>query len=1040
MIWLWLTSPTGCVDINPLIGVTATGVIDPETGTWYLTAKTYTEEFQNGGTPFNVTNPPGRHNGRIYQHALHTSDLSSVPGWPVSPEGRPFRNNPSRIFLSGDTNSRPGALLVGDYLYTGYASHCVQYNFTGAIIGFHKSTGAVVEMFATEGGSEPNSVPGGGVWMSGGGLAYDVQGKSMYFTTGNGYASQLRPAGNSVPGRNPPSALEEAAVNAKINDDGTIAVVDFFMPMEKNDLDGADKDLGTTPLQVLPTNVFSCPKQRRMGVVTGKSGKTYWLNLDNLGGYQMGVNAGDAVVQAFQNENSVYSGAGVLPLGGGYVYIPVTRFATHVFQFSCDAGGNAKFTKVADTPDANAYILGTSHGTTTSMDGQEGSGLLWLTDVTGYGLRVYEAIPPSGGGNLKLVRNFTIDGVTKFSRPVFGDGRVYVSTNRGYIYGFGSPVNQAVNCSSLDFGTVPIGTASSSMAVSCVALVDTSVVGIDLGVGSNFTLSDVPSLPLKLKSGQTFSFNATASPVYVGSISGEVTVRLTNSVAGFSSVSFVNLKATGHSDTPVFAISPSKLTFNVIAGQSQSQTTLFQNSGDSILTLANVSFSFTSQDGPWTQPSASSDDIQQFGDFSFQGIPKTIPATGSTTITIVYTPTTPGNATIYLKAFSDGGSATLDLTAHSGSQPKAVIEFQSPDTSSWIPYSPTTPFTFGTVFSTQTRNLLLRITNGGDPNAVPLSITVSKPPYGVPGIIGKDNQIDLAEGTSIAAGTSQTANLYCAVPKSPVNTANYTGSTSWTLNTGDPTLGKQEIQFQCTAAAEQVGPVYDNGTAQYGYMGCFKENNPGRQLAQQAYSDTTTNTNGKCITKCQALGYVFAGTQYRQECWCGNAIPIQRTADADCNYDCTGAASQSCGGNGVSKATVRISLFADSGKFNGNTTSPPLSLTPSVGQYSFIGCYAETSAGKTVNRKAATSNVMTVEWCANFCAGSTYFGLEYAEECYCGDANGLNAASTVVDQKQCGMSCKGSNSEYCGGPNHMQMYQLNGTTGSARSIGSTVSS
>ena len=60
-----------------------------------------------------------------------------------------------------------------------------------------------------------------------------------------------------------------------------------------------------------------------MGVVTGKSGKTYILNLDNLGGYQNGPNKLDAIPQSFQNENSVYSGAGVYPLEGGYIYINV---------------------------------------------------------------------------------------------------------------------------------------------------------------------------------------------------------------------------------------------------------------------------------------------------------------------------------------------------------------------------------------------------------------------------------------------------------------------------------------------------------------------------------------------------------------------------------------------------------------------------------------------------------------------------------------------------------------------------------------------
>jgi hypothetical protein len=105
-----------------------------------------------------------------------------------------------------------------------------------------------------------------------------------------------------------------------INDDGSLTIVDFFMPQEKQALDGADKDLGTSPLEMLPSE-FACGDISRIGVVTGKSGKTYWLNLDNLGGYRMGPDSGDAVIQVYQNENSVYAGAAVYPLEGGYIYI-----------------------------------------------------------------------------------------------------------------------------------------------------------------------------------------------------------------------------------------------------------------------------------------------------------------------------------------------------------------------------------------------------------------------------------------------------------------------------------------------------------------------------------------------------------------------------------------------------------------------------------------------------------------------------------------------------------------------------------------------
>jgi hypothetical protein len=300
----------GCVDITPCIGVTATGVIDPDTDTWYLTAKTYTD--QNGGTA-----AQGKSNGRYYVHAINVNDLSESPNFPVDLEGTVARNNPVRSFNGGIHHQRPALLHTGQFIYAGFASHCVQYNFTGWIMGWDKTTGATVERYTTEGAGVPNTTPGGGVWMSGGGLASDDAG-SLFFSSGNGYASQL----GTIPvnGRNPPTSLEEAAVHMTINDDGSLTIVDFFMPWEKTQLGGADRDLGTTPLELLPSQ-FSCGDVKRIGVVTSKSGKTYWLNLDNLGGYQNGPNKLDDVIQVYQNENSVYAGAGVYPLEGGYIYI-----------------------------------------------------------------------------------------------------------------------------------------------------------------------------------------------------------------------------------------------------------------------------------------------------------------------------------------------------------------------------------------------------------------------------------------------------------------------------------------------------------------------------------------------------------------------------------------------------------------------------------------------------------------------------------------------------------------------------------------------
>ncbi|KAG9800887.1 WSC domain-containing protein, partial [Aureobasidium melanogenum] len=1028
----------GCVDINPTVGVTATGVIDPDTGIWYLTAKTYSDAYQNGG--FSKASPPGRLNGRYYFHAINTADLSEVTGFPKMIDGLQFRNNPNRMFIGGNQHARPGMLQVGDFIYTGWASHCVKWNFTGAVIGFHRTTGAVVEAFAMEGGPEPNTIPGGGVWMSGGGLAYDGKG-SIFLASGNGYASQLSATGNSLPGRQPPTSLEEAAVNFAIGPDGKLTPVDFFMPWEKTQLDGADKDLGTSPLELLPTDVFKCPNVARMGVVTGKSGKTYWLNLDNLGGYQMGPNKLDAAIQVTQNENSVYAGAGVMPLGGGYIYINVIQYQTHVFKFSCSASGDPQFTLVSNTPEKNAYILGVGHGTTTSLNGQEGTGLLWTTDVEGLNLRIYNAIPPSDGGNLQLIKSFNIPGVTKFSRPVFGNGIAYVGTTQGYLYAFGSPVNLPLNCSSpYTFPNTAIGSVSAPITITCRASIGLTVNSVALTGNANFKIDNVIT-PLTLAAGQTFSLNATFAPNSVGLLSSDILVNTTNSVAKYSSSVPITLKGMANSKKPLLAIAPNTVSFNVIAGGQvggTTQSSLFSNRGDSLLTVSNITWSLVSETGPWIQPNISDNGDVQVGYFTFSNLPTTISPNSVATVNINYNPDVTGNHAVYVKVNSDGGSSLLDVVGRAGSNPSALIEFQTVDGSGWVAYQPGVPFTFGDVLEGQTRSLKMRVTNNGTGSAVPLSLTVSKPPYGVSGIIGAVNTIDLAEGTLLQANQSQTATLYCSVPRSQVNVPSFYGNATWTINTGDPNMGKQIIQFNCNAVAEQVGPLLSNGTAQYAYVGCFKENNPGRQLSVNPLTSVNM-TNDVCIAKCSSLGYLFAATQYQRECWCGQARPLQMDLNSDCNFNCGGNENQTCGGNGYTNPGSHMSLFADSTRFDGNTTTLQQAIVPSYNGYNYIGCYAE-SGGRTINAASLNTNDMTIEKCGAFCVSKGYslFGVEYAQECYCG--NTIAASSTVTLDSKCNMACKGSNAEYCGAGSLMMLYGKNAISSSSSSLSSSSTS
>ncbi|CAJ2505177.1 Uu.00g125710.m01.CDS01 [Anthostomella pinea] len=995
----------GCVDINPTIGVTGTGVVDPSTETLYFVTKTYKSGFTSG-----------RLNGESWFHAVDVNTLQSKAGFPKSLEGAIFRNNPRRMFISGNQNQRPGLLQVGQYIYAAFASHCVQYNFTGAILGWDKDTGALVEAFATEGGPEDVSVRGGGVWMSGGGLSYDEAG-SMYFATGNGYASQLH--GVPVGGRQPPSSLEEAAVNARVNDDGTITPIGFFMPWEKTQLDGADKDLGTTPLVLLPTSTFSCPNAKRIGVVTGKSGKTYWLNLDNLGGYQMGPNQFDNVPQQYLNENSVYSGAGVMPLDGGYVYINVIRYPTHVWKFGCDGSGNVAFTHVADTNETNAYILGVGHGTTTSLGGQSGTGLLWTYDVEGLNLRIYKAVP-NAQGSLDMIKSFNVPGSMKFGRPVFGDGTCYVASNQGYIYGFGSPVNLALNCTPpASFGTVDINKTSPAQTITCKANTNTQVISIGLVGNANFVLSNPPTVPLNLAAGASFTLQATFIPKQVGPLSSNAQINTTSASTGYTSNTPVTLRGTGNSKAPLLAVSPNTVSFaGIITGQKPTgvnQSAVLRILGNSTLNIKKIQFSMISETGPWMTPNVTGSAVR-VGAFTLYNLPQTINAGLSSYVTINYNPSTSGNSAVFMSVQSDGGSGFLDVLGRSGTYPKVLIEFQSADGTGWVNYSSGVPFTFGNVTEATTSPRKMRLTNIGGPSAAALSVTVSKPPSGVSGIVGAANNIDLAEGTVLSGRPERNGGPVLLAPKVPAQCRFLRRLGSLDPELRGPGSRKQVINFTGNAVSEQVGPVAANGSAVYRYKGCAIGNNPGRQLKEEVYADQTNNTIQKFIAACGAKNYAIAGTQYQVECWCGNVMASNFTKEVDCNFPCSGDPSQTCGGNGQPVRGQFLSIFSAGGAAQSLPPSGP-AAPPTIGSYSYQGCYSEGSGVRALSGKSVpSSSSLTLESCTAACQGFQYFGAEYGAECYCGNTLGTGSV-LVSNQGNRNMPCGGNSSEICGAGN-----------------------
>ncbi|KAH7319166.1 hypothetical protein BKA65DRAFT_609130 [Rhexocercosporidium sp. MPI-PUGE-AT-0058] len=166
-------------------------------------------------------------------------------------------------------------------------------------------------------------------------------------------------------------------------------------------------------------------------------------------------------------------------------------------------------------------------------------------------------------------------------------------------------------------------------------------------------------------------------------------------------------------------------------------------------------------------------------------------------------------------------------------------------------------------------------------------------------------------------------------------------------------------------------------------QGCYVD--VGRTLTGGGYTNNTAMTDESCIAYCEKAGYIYAGTEYAEECYCGNALASGSgpAPAADCNVACSGNATEPCGG------ANRLNLF-----WNGQTGP---TTNPGPGLWEFSGCYTEGIAGRALDHGVAVvggSNNMSVSNCVTACQGAGYnlAGVEYSGECYC-DNSILNGAT-----------------------------------------------
>ncbi|XDG07297.1 hypothetical protein ABKA04_006912 [Annulohypoxylon sp. FPYF3050] len=230
----------------------------------------------------------------------------------------------------------------------------------------------------------------------------------------------------------------------------------------------------------------------------------------------------------------------------------------------------------------------------------------------------------------------------------------------------------------------------------------------------------------------------------------------------------------------------------------------------------------------------------------------------------------------------------------------------------------------------------------------------------------------------------------------------------------------------------------NNGSATY--LGCFGDtDSSSRALSGASTSNTTAMTNEMCALYCQSKGFSLAGTEYSQECYCGNAITSAIIADdGECNMKCKGNVLEYCGGSSklsvwniaqsssVQSSSTQSSSTQSSSTATRSTQSTQTSASVQTalnGTATYLGCYTDSgSDGRTLSKDSYTSSSMTIDSCATYCQRKNYalFGLEYSGECYCGNA--AKSSSTISADTDCNMACKGDSNKICGGSSRISVW------------------
>ncbi len=392
----------GTDDIQPDIGIIGTPVIDRTTGTLYVVSKS------------KITS------GSKFIQRLHALNLASgaekLNGPTTITASRPGTGDAgTTVTFNAQLNNQRASLLLAPTpwgptkksVYIAWASHGDNGNYHGWVLGYDAAnistqTGAYV--------ASPNGMRGG-VWLSGGGLSADANGR-IYAVTANGTFDG-------------PTSSDYGDTALQLQCSSHLGVDGYFTPDDQAQLSGSDSDMGVANPMLVKTNNTTNPN---VLITADKTGHIYLLNPNKLGGYNTNLNKD---VQDFHSAGTfhnnfayfnhvLYVGPDGNPLTAYTFDVSTAQitnvnsptFGSHSFGCNgCDGAGTSPSISVNGTSNVIVWAVDNSN---------YGAGPAILFAYQGGTLKeLYDSQQAAGGRD-------TLANAVKFTTPTVANGRVYV--------------------------------------------------------------------------------------------------------------------------------------------------------------------------------------------------------------------------------------------------------------------------------------------------------------------------------------------------------------------------------------------------------------------------------------------------------------------------------------------------------------------------------------------------------------------------------------------------------------------------------------